>query len=848
MAVVGFDLGFQNCYIAVVKSGGIETVANEFTDRCTPAVVSFGPKNRFVGNAAKNQAITNPASTVCNFKRLHGRLFEDAVVQAERANLPYDLAPLCDGRVSAKVVYLEKEHQFTIEQITAMLLTKMKETAEASLQKKVVECVISIPSFFTDSERRSVLDAAKIAGLNCLRLMNDTSAVALSYGIYKQDLPDPEEKPRIVFFVDMGHSAFQVSACAFNKGKLKVLSTAFDPYLGGRDFDQRLVEHFCAEFKSKYKLDVKSRVRALLRLQQECEKLKKLMSSNSTDIPLNIECFMDDKDVSGKMNRAKFEELCADLIERVTVPLVAALEQAQVQLQDINAVEIVGGATRIPAVKAQISKFFRRDVSTTLNADEAVARGCALQCAMLSPAFKVRDFCITDVIPFPISLSWSSEADEAKSCHEIFGKNHPSPSSKVITFHRNKPFVLEAFYSDPGSLPFPEAKIVICPYYSSGEYKVQNVQAQDNAEKSKVKVKVQVNASGIMDVTSATMVMRVSAADADGDLGENTIEEVSTQDGLDEADGQDKTQESNDHTPLDRENQPTALCPPMEKAQNLSHSLANGEFSGQPPNAKKAKMKVKHVGLPIEEKITLQLPKDHLNTLIELEGQMIQQDQQEKERNNAKNAVEENVYFYRHKLEGPYQTFLSTNEQQKFFELLNLTETWLYEEGADQDKQTYLHKLAEIHKLGMPVKDRYQESVKRPKLFEQLLSKIQRYSTIMEEYKNGSESYKHIDEPDMEKVRTCVRETHEWMATMRKSQEQLRPEDEPAVHSTQIHKKLQTLLNICEEIVSKPKPRVDSPAEESMQAECTVNKSPEDVTMDYNDILQNGKRSSHEGD
>uniref|UniRef100_A0AAR2JG05 Uncharacterized protein n=1 Tax=Pygocentrus nattereri TaxID=42514 RepID=A0AAR2JG05_PYGNA len=723
MAVVGFDLGFQNCYIAVVKSGGIETVANEFTDRCTPAVVSFGPKNRFVGNAAKNQAITNPASTVCNFKRLHGRLFEDAVVQAERANLPYDLAPLCDGRVSAKVVYLEKEHQFTIEQITAMLLTKMKETAEASLQKKVVECVIS------------------------------------------------------------------------------VLSTAFDPYLGGRDFDQRLVEHFCAEFKSKYKLDVKSRVRALLRLQQECEKLKKLMSSNSTDIPLNIECFMDDKDVSGKMNRAKFEELCADLIERVTVPLVAALEQAQVQLQDINAVEIVGGATRIPAVKAQISKFFRRDVSTTLNADEAVARGCALQCAMLSPAFKVRDFCITDVIPFPISLSWSSEADE------IFGKNHPSPSSKVITFHRNKPFVLEAFYSDPGSLPFPEAKI--------GEYKVQNVQAQDNAEKSKVKVKVQVNASGIMDVTSATMVMRVSAADADGDLGENTIEEVSTQDGLDEADGQVRQ---------------------------------NGEFSGQPPNAKKAKMKVKHVGLPIEEKITLQLPKDHLNTLIELEGQMIQQDQQEKERNNAKNAVEENVYFYRHKLEGPYQTFLSTNEQQKFFELLNLTETWLYEEGADQDKQTYLHKLAEIHKLGMPVKDRYQESVKRPKLFEQLLSKIQRYSTIMEEYKNGSESYKHIDEPDMEKVRTCVRETHEWMATMRKSQEQLRPEDEPAVHSTQIHKKLQTLLNICEEIVSKPKPRVDSPAEESMQAECTVNKSPEDVTMDYNDILQNGKRSSHEGD
>ncbi|XP_072547584.1 heat shock protein 105 kDa isoform X2 [Salminus brasiliensis] len=839
MAVVGFDVGFQSCFIAVVKSGGIETVANDFTDRCTPAVVSFGPKNRSVGNAARNQIITNPGSTVCNFKRLHGRLFQDPVVQAERANLPYDLVPLCDDRVGAKVSYLEKEHQFSIEQITAMLLTKMKETAEASLQKKVAECVISIPSFFTDSERRSVLDAAKIAGLNCLRLMNDTTAVALNYGIYKQDLPGPEVKPKIVFFVDMGHSAFQVSACAFNKGKLKVLSTAFDPYLGGRDFDQRLVEYFCAEFKSKYKLDVKSRVRALLRLQQECEKLKKLMSSNSTDIPLNIECFMDDKDVSGKMNRATFEELCADLIERVTVPLVAALEQAQVQLQDVSAVEIVGGATRIPAVKAQISKFFKRDVSTTLNADEAVARGCALQCAMLSPAFRVRDFTITDAIPFPISLSWSSEADEAKPCHEIFGKNHPSPSSKVITFHRNKPFVLEAFYSDPGSLPFPEAKI--------GEYKVQNVQAQDSGEKSKVKVKIQINASGIMSVSSATMVMRVSAADVEGDLGENTTEEVSTQDGLDSVDGLDKTQETNDHTPLDSENQPQ--CPPMDKAPNLRHSLGNGEFTSQPPNAKKAKMKVKHVGLPIEEKITLQLPKDCLNTLIELESQMIQQDQLEKERNNAKNAVEENVYFYRHKLEGPYQTFISAEEQQKFFELLNLTESWLYDEGADQDKQTYLHKLEEIHKLGMPVKDRYQESVKRPKLFEELSAKIQKYSTIMEEYKNGSEGYMHIDDPDMEKVRACVSETRTWMTTMKDSQELLSPEDEPAVHSTQIYEKLQTLLNVCEEIVSKPKPRVDSPVEESMQTECGVNKkSAEDVTMEYSDILQNGERSCNERD
>ncbi|XP_030634020.1 heat shock protein 105 kDa [Chanos chanos] len=836
MAVVGFDVGYQNSLIAVVKSGGIEIITNEFTDRCTPAVVSFGPKNRTIGNAAKNQMITNAGSTVCHFKRLHGRLFRDRVVQDEKANLPYDLVPRCDDRVGIKVAYLGKEHLFSIEQVSAMLLTKMKESAEANLQKKVVDCVISIPSFFTDSERRSVLDAARIAGMHCLRLLNDTTAVALNYGIYKQDLPTPDEKPKLVFFVDMGHSALQVSACAFNKGRLKVLSTAFDPFLGGRDFDQRLVEYFCAEFKAKYKLEVKSKTRALLRLQQECEKLKKLMSGNSTDIPFSIECFMDDKDVSGKINRTKFEELCADLIERVTVPLVAALEQAQVQLQDISTVEIVGGATRIPAVKAQISKFFKREISTTLNADEAVARGCALQCAMLSPAFKVRDFSILDAIPFPISLSWTAESDETKSVHEIFGKNYLFPSSKMITFYRSKPFALEVFYTDPASLPFPEAKI--------GEYTVQNVRPQETGERSKVKVKMQVDASGIVSVTSATLLQKVTAEDPETSPEKTSQEENCHQDVS--ADLEDQDKETNCQLSLDKDAHPTAQCFPMEKEQSLTQATSlNEELNSQPPHAMKAKMKVRHVGLPIEEKRMFQLGKDQLDGYITQESKMVQQDLQEKERNNAKNAVEENVYYFRHKLEGPYQKFLSVEDQRKFFELLSLTEDWLYNEGADQDKQTYLDRLAEIHKLGMPVKDRYQESLRRPKLFEELSTKIQGYQGIMEEYQNGSENYSHIDKPDMEKVRKCIQETQEWMTNMNKSQDKLSPDQEPAVHSSEIHKKVQELHNMCEEIVTKPKPRVDSPDEEKMQTEKTAQrKIPEDVTMEQIDALQNSESST----
>uniref|UniRef100_A0A673C6S7 Heat shock protein 4 like n=1 Tax=Sphaeramia orbicularis TaxID=375764 RepID=A0A673C6S7_9TELE len=485
MSVVGIDVGFQNCYIAVARSGGIETIANEYSDRCTPACVSLASKNRMIGNAAKSQVITNFKNTVHGFKKFHGRAFDDPFVQTEKPKLPYSLHKLANGNTGIKVRYLDEDKVFTAEQITGMLLTKLKETAESALKKPVVDCVISVPSFFTDAERRSVFDATQIAGLNCLRLINDTTAVALAYGIYKQDLPTPEEKPRNVVFVDMGHSSFQVSITAFNKGKLKVLATAFDPYLGGRNFDEALVEYFCEEFKGKYKLNVKDNPRALLRLHQECEKLKKLMSANSSDLPLNIECFMNDIDVSSRMNR--YELFLKHL-----------LHLASLYRDDIYAVEIVGGATRIPAIKERISKFFCKDVSTTLNADEAVARGSALQCAILSPAFKVREFSITDVVPFPITLRWKSPTEDGLGECEVFSKNHAAPFSKVITFHKKEPFDLEAFYSNPQDLPYSDHRI--------GCFSVQNVVPQPDGDSSKVKVKVRVNVHGIFSVSSASLI------------------------------------------------------------------------------------------------------------------------------------------------------------------------------------------------------------------------------------------------------------------------------------------------------------------------------------------------------
>uniref|UniRef100_A0A8C2F8Z2 Heat shock protein 4 like n=1 Tax=Cyprinus carpio TaxID=7962 RepID=A0A8C2F8Z2_CYPCA len=740
MSVVGIDVGFQNCYIAVARSGGIETIANEYSDRCTPACISLASKNRTIGNAAKSQIITNFKNTVHGFKKFHGRAFDDQYVQGEKSKLPYNLHRLDNGSTGIKVRYLNEDKVFTIEQMTAMLLTKLKETSEHALKKPVVDCVISVPSFFTDIERRSLMDATQIAGLNCLRLINDTTAVALAYGIYKQDLPNPEEKPRNVVFVDIGHSSYQVSIASFNKGKLKVLATAFDPYLGGRNFDELLVEYFCGDFKNRFKLNVKDNPRALLRLYQECEKLKKLMSANSSDLPLNIECFMNDIDVHGKMNRAQFEEMCAQLLMRVE--------------PKIYAIEVVGGATRIPAIKERISKFFGKDISTTLNADEAVARGCALQ-----------DENLTCFLVF-------------REC-EVYSKNHAAPFSKVITFHKKEPFDLEAFYSSPHELPYPDSRI--------GRFTIQNVVPQPDGDSSKVKVKVRVNMHGIFSVSSASLIekQKGEAEDVQMDTEPAVQNEVMVKQ--------------------------TDLCLYLFKFLIF---LKDGDKQDQAASSSKAKSKVKSVDLPIWANTTRQLDQDVLNNFVEYEKKMIIQDKLEKERNDAKNAVEEYVYDLRDKLCGIYERYVTEDESNRITIMLEDTENWLYEEGEDQEKEIYQDKLFELKKFGEPIEERYREHEGRPRAFDELGKKIQLFMKAVDVYKQKDERYQHLSPEEMSVVEKSVCEALGWMNTKMNAQSKLTVAQDPAVKVAEIIQKIQELEDVCNPVVNRPKPKTEEPVEE----------------------------------
>uniref|UniRef100_A0A6I8N2T0 Heat shock protein family A (Hsp70) member 4 like n=1 Tax=Ornithorhynchus anatinus TaxID=9258 RepID=A0A6I8N2T0_ORNAN len=776
MSVVGIDLGFLNCYIAVARSGGIETVANEYSDRCTPACISLGSKTRAIGNAAKSQVNIN---TLHGFKKLHGRAFDDPIVQTERVKLPYEIQKMPNGSAGVKVRYLEEERPFAIEQVTGMLLAKLKETSENALKKPVADCVISIPSFFTDVERRSVLAAAQVAGLNCLRLMNETTAVALAYGIYKQDLPSLEERPRNVVFVDMGHSAYQVSVCAFNKGKLKVLAAAFDPYLGGRNFDEMLVDYFCEEFRAKYKLNVKENPRALLRLYQECEKLKKLMSANASDLPLNIECFMNDLDVSGKMNRGQFEQLCASLLARVEPPLKAVMDEANLRREDVSSIEIVGGATRIPAVKEQISKFFLKDISTTLNADEAVARGCALQCAILSPAFKVREFSITDVVPYSITLRWKSPFEEGTGECEVFPKNHAAPFSKVITFQKKEPFDLEAFYTHSHDVPYPDPRI--------GRFTIQNVLPQSDGDSSKVKVKVRVNVHGVFSVASAAIVEKQTSEGDPGDLPMET-EAPGKREGKDDPVRETPPVASLSPPALPR----AAVEDPAPRLFSLMISVKRSlRKQERPAQAAKAKVKVKSVDLPVQCSLNRQLGQDLINSYIENEGKMIMQDKLEKERNDAKNAVEEYVYDLRDKLASVLEKFVAQEVRAEPESAGHRTGRW-----GDG-------------KLGQPIHTRYVEHEERPKALNHLGKKIQLLMKAVEAFKNKDEKYDHLDAAEMDKVEKSINEAMSWLNSKMNAQNKLGLTQDPVVKVAEIIAKAKELEAFCNPIVSRPKPKVE---------------------------------------
>ncbi|XP_073276289.1 heat shock 70 kDa protein 14-like [Primulina huaijiensis] len=500
MSVVGFDLGNENCVVAFARQSDIEVVLNDESTCETPSIVSFGDKQRFIGTAGAAASLSNPKNTISQIKRLVGRRFSDPELQRDLKSLPFLVIDGPDGYPLIQARYLGGTRTFTPTQVLGMLLSHLKSIAKKNLNAEIVDCCIGIPVYFTDLQRRAVMDAATIAGLHPLRLFHETTAAALLYGIYKTDLTELERLN--IVFVDVGHASMQVCVAAFKKDQLKILAHSFDRSLGGRDFDEVLFQHFAAKFEDKYKINVFESEKACLRLRAACEELKKVLSANPV-VSLNIEGLMDGKDVKCFIKREEFEQISIPILERVKLPLKKALAEAELAIEDIHSIEVFGSCARVPAIIKILTEFFGKEPQCTMNASECVAKGCALQGAMLSPRFNVKEFQVNESFPFGIALAWESYASDTENgvvdnrqSTIIYPRGNPIPSVKALTFYRSGTFTLNVQYADVSELPGP-AKIST---YTIGPFQ------STTAEREKVKVKVRLNIHGIISVESARVV------------------------------------------------------------------------------------------------------------------------------------------------------------------------------------------------------------------------------------------------------------------------------------------------------------------------------------------------------
>jgi len=792
MSVVGIDFGAHSSVVAVVKQGGIDVITNDVSNRRTPTVVGFSDKKREIGEAGKTQQARNIRNTVACLRRLIGRKFSDPALQKELSRCgACNWVEQEDGSIGVEVSLRNRKQKFSMPQITGMYLAKLVELTEAYTQQRASDCVISVPLYFTDAQRRALLDSTKIAGIHCLQIINDISAVAVSYGFYKPEIKDPIK----TMFVDLGASAFSVGIAEFTSTKCEMLATAYDANLGGFDIDDLLANFFVERFKTKYNEDLRENKRAWQRILDAVEKTKKSLNENET-ATISIECISNDRDINDKITKQEYQSLLesSGFLTRLQEPIKAALADAGLQFSQLDSIEWVGSSARVVLVQEAINKFIGRTLSGTCNAEEALAKGCALQCAILSPLFKVREYKLVDIQGYPVDLSWKSlndASDTKETSVSLFAKKQHFGKSKFITFSRpeGKAFELVTKYAAQTTLPDPWNSVVAVG-------KIPNIPkppADAASRDAEVRVKIRLDNSGVTHLAGAELVEK---------------KEVTVEVPVEEP------KKEGDKAAPKAEGSAAATPAPADANAEKKDKQGDAEMkdaSSTPVTEKKTttqtKIKTVYTKVDMDAKY-FEMTEAAIKTARDLEVKMTKEDEAVVAAANAKNAVETAVYNSRDKLETSWNSFATQSEKDAILAICQTTEDWLYNDGDDETKEVYDTKLNAIKALTDVIKKRHFEWESVPPAITSLQQAIQ---NLRNEVSSGAEKYAHLTKEDWDKVNREIEEAESWLGKNLSKHQSLKQTENPIYNSADIKHRQQNLHNNVNPVLNKPKPEPPKP-------------------------------------